>query len=70
MRQTFSIRSLVRSGNSGGPLVSEDGKVFGVIFAASITDKSTGYALTAKQVAASAQEGLTATEEVSTGSCA
>lgn len=70
VRQTFSIRGLVRSGNSGGPLVSEEGTVLGVIFAASITDKSTGYALTAEQVAASADEGLNATTEVSTGSCA
>ena len=70
VRQTFSIRSLVRSGNSGGPLVSEDGKVLGVIFAASITDKSTGYALTAEQVSGAAREGLSASEEVSTGRCA
>ncbi|MEO6470806.1 MAG: MarP family serine protease [Aeromicrobium sp.] len=70
VRQTFSIRSYVRSGNSGGPLVSEDGRVLGVIFAASITDKTTGYALTAKQVSATAMAGANATAEVSTGSCA
>lgn len=69
MRRTFSIRSLVRSGNSGGPLVSEDGKVLGVIFAASITDSSTGYALTARQVGADAELGQNATTEVSTGAC-
>lgn len=70
VRQTFSIRGLVRSGNSGGPMVSEDGKVMGVIFAASITDNSTGYALTAKQVAADAERARFATSEVSTGACA
>jgi len=70
VRQTFSIRSLVRSGNSGGPLVSEEGKVLGVIFAASVTDRSTGYALTASQVGADAQLGQNATSEVSTGDCA
>ena len=69
VRKTFSIRSLVRSGNSGGPLVSEDGKVLGVIFAASITDRSTGYALTAGQVGADADAGRNATTEVSTGAC-
>ena len=68
-RQTFSIRSLVRSGNSGGPLVSEDGRVIGVIFAASITDRSTGYALTATQVGANAELGQNSTAEVSTGAC-
>ncbi|MCW2831803.1 MAG: serine protease [Aeromicrobium sp.] len=69
-RQTFSIRGLVRSGNSGGPLISEQGEVLGVIFAASVSDKSTGYALTAEQVAADARKGATATEQVSTGECA
>jgi S1-C subfamily serine protease len=70
VRETFSIRGLVRSGNSGGPLVSESGRVLGVIFAASVADKSTGYALTAKQVAADAARGIEATDAVSTGDCA
>lgn len=70
VRETFALRGLVRSGNSGGPLVSEDGDVYGVIFAASVTDSSTGYALTAKQVAADATAGRSATSPVSTGQCA
>ncbi|WP_332666938.1 MarP family serine protease [Aeromicrobium sp.] len=70
IRETYSVRGLVRSGNSGGPLVSEDGDVLGVIFAASITDKSTGYALTASQVADDARAGIAATSTVSTGGCA
>lgn len=69
-RQTFAVRGLVRSGNSGGPLVSEDGDVLGVIFAASITDESTGYALTATQVAKDARAGISAVSPVSTGGCA
>ncbi|MET1037955.1 MAG: MarP family serine protease [Aeromicrobium sp.] len=70
VRETFSVRGLVRSGNSGGPLVSESGQVLGVIFAASVADKSTGYALTADQVADDARRGITAREAVSTGDCA
>lgn len=69
VRKTFSIRGLVRSGNSGGPLVSESGDVYGLIFAASVTDSSTGYALTAGQVAADADKGRSATRSVSTGQC-
>jgi S1-C subfamily serine protease len=69
-REVFSIRSLVRSGNSGGPLVSRRGEVYGVVFAASLTDDSTGYVLTADQVADDAAAGLDATQEVSTGDCA
>lgn len=68
-REAFSVRSLVRSGNSGGPLVSDEGKVYGVVFAASVSDSSTGYAVTADQAAASARAGAAATERVSTGGC-
>lgn len=70
VRETYSIRGLVRSGNSGGPLVSESGDVYGVIFAASVSDSSTGYALTADQVAADANKGRSSTRRVSTGGCA
>lgn len=70
VRETFAVRGLVRSGNSGGPLVSESGKVLGVIFAASVSDQSTGYALTARQVAEDARRGVAATKSVSTGECA
>lgn len=70
VRESYSIRSLVRSGNSGGPLVDANGAVVGVIFAASITDDATGYALTAAQVAAQADAGRTATARVDTGECA
>lgn len=70
VRTSFSVRSLVRSGNSGGPLVSPQGDVYGVIFAASVSDPSTGYALTAKQVQADAAAGRSASQPVSTGGCA
>ena len=70
IREVFSVRSLVRPGNSGGPLLSPDGRVYGVVFAASVTDHDTGYALTADQVSESAAEGITHSSEVSTGGCA
>ena len=70
VREVFSLRSLVRPGNSGGPLLSQDGDVLGVIFAASVTDRDTGYALTADQVSQSAAAGLTNDSEVDTGDCA
>jgi S1-C subfamily serine protease len=69
-REVYSLRSLIRPGNSGGPVVSLDGRVLGVIFAASVTDTDTGYALTADQVAEAAAQGLTHDGDVDTGACA
>ncbi len=70
IREVFSLRGLVRPGNSGGPIVSSAGDVVGVVFAASVTDHDTGYALTAEQVGRSAAVGVTNDDEVSTGDCA
>jgi S1-C subfamily serine protease len=69
-RDTYSLYARVRPGNSGGPLVSVGGDVIGVIFAASVTDDNTGYALTAAQVSAAAQAGIKAKAPVGTGDCA
>ncbi|GID31426.1 MarP family serine protease [Paractinoplanes brasiliensis] len=69
-REIYTIRSLVRSGNSGGPLISPNGQVLGVIFAAAADDKNTGFALTANEAAPVAQAGLSRTRGVRTGECA
>ena len=68
-REIYAIRALVEQGNSGGPLLSTDGKVYGVVFAAALDNKDTGYVLTAAEVAPDAQAGVNATNEVSTQSC-
>jgi S1-C subfamily serine protease len=70
IREVFSLRGLVRPGNSGGPIVSSAGDVVGVVFAASVTDRDTGYALTADQVGRSATLGISKDSPVSTGDCA
>ncbi|MEP6666776.1 MAG: trypsin-like peptidase domain-containing protein, partial [Nocardioidaceae bacterium] len=69
-RDTYSIRALVRQGNSGGPLVDTGGHVIGLIFAASVTDGDTGYALTAHQVSDDADAAAGSNSRVDTGDCA
>ncbi|MFJ2826273.1 MarP family serine protease [Streptomyces sp. NPDC087263] len=66
-REIYSIRSTVRPGNSGGPLLTTDGKVYGVVFARSTSDAETGYVLTADEVATDARQAANATAPVDTG---
>jgi S1-C subfamily serine protease len=68
-RAVFSIFARVEPGNSGGPLLSAKGKVYGLIFAKSVTDTNTGYALTAEEVRSDAVEGAQRFDKVSTKSC-
>ncbi|WP_203336541.1 MarP family serine protease [Nocardioides limicola] len=70
LRDVYSVRGLIRPGNSGGPLVSPRGDVVGVVFAASVTDADTGYALTAEQVREAAAAGVLNSRAVDTGNCA
>jgi S1-C subfamily serine protease len=66
-RSIVALRGLVRSGNSGGPLVDGDGRVVGTIFAATTTGVAGGYAVP-DSVVREALRG--AGGSVSTGPCA
>ena len=68
-REVYSLYATVQPGNSGGPLLAPDGRVVGVIFAKSLDDPSTGYALTANEVQPVLQAAASASTPVSTGSC-
>ena len=68
-RDIYTIRGLVQSGNSGGPLMSTGGDVLGVVFAAAADDSQTGFALTAQEAAPVISAGRNATSRVSTGAC-
>ncbi|MFG1950652.1 MarP family serine protease [Micromonospora sp. NPDC048830] len=68
-REIYTIRAWVRSGNSGGPLLSSNGLVLGVIFAAAADDPHTGFAVTAAEARPVALAGAERTRPVSTGKC-
>lgn len=68
-REIYTIRALVRSGNSGGPLVSANGLVLGVIFAAAADDPNTGFAVTSAEARPVALAGAQRTRSVGTGEC-
>jgi S1-C subfamily serine protease len=69
-RDIYSLYATVRQGNSGGPLLTPDGKVYGVVFAKSLDDADTGYALTADEIQKDIAAGRTANRQVGTDSCA
>jgi S1-C subfamily serine protease len=68
-RQIYPIKAVVEPGNSGGPLMAPDGKVYGVVFAASTSLAETGYALTAGEIASDVTAGEQDTVPVSTQGC-
>jgi S1-C subfamily serine protease len=68
-RQIYEIKAVVEPGNSGGPLLSTSGTVYGVVFAAAVGVPDTGFALTSAEVAADASAGANSTVPVSTQGC-
>jgi S1-C subfamily serine protease len=68
-RLVLELQTLVRPGNSGGPFVLPDGRVGGVVFAASSGDDDVGYAIASSEVDDILQSAIGRTSEVDTGPC-
>jgi hypothetical protein len=68
-RDVYTLAADVQQGESGGPLLSVDGRVAGVIFAKAANTANVGYALAMSEVApvVAQADGLTAI--VSSGTC-
>ncbi|MEU5844057.1 acid resistance serine protease MarP [Rhodococcus sp. NPDC047139] len=49
-REVYTVRGMIRQGNSGGPLVDPYGNVLGMVFGAAVDDTDTGFVLTAAEV--------------------
>ena len=63
------MRSGIRRGNSGGPLVVSSGTVGGVVFGASTNDPDVGYAIGADEARESIGPYIGSTAAVDTGAC-
>ncbi|HSF97340.1 MAG TPA: MarP family serine protease [Ornithinibacter sp.] len=69
VRQVYSLRAQVRRGASGGPVLDPAGAVVGMVFATSLDDPDTGYALTLDDIGAVLAQGSASSAPVSTGQC-
>jgi S1-C subfamily serine protease len=71
-REILILQSLVRPGNSGGPIVDLNGHVIGLVFAASSTNSTQAYALTNTELQGDINQGTNNTSRIDTSiySCA
>jgi S1-C subfamily serine protease len=68
-REVYSLAARVNPGNSGGPLLTTDGDVAGVVFARSATDADLGYAMTEAELAPVADEAAGLSAAITPGAC-
>lgn len=68
-RQVYVLQSDIAQGNSGGPVVTAEGRVAGVVFGKAVTRQGIGYAITAQDFADELGEALGRTAAVSSGPC-
>lgn len=68
-RTVYELESLVRPGNSGGPLVESNGEVIGVVFSRNASTDSIGYALASPDVLSRVQYAEHHIATANTGHC-
>lgn len=68
-RDVYELQTRVRPGNSGGPFVLPDGRVAGLVFAASSVDPAIGYAIRSTEILDEVQLAVASTTSVDTGPC-
>ncbi len=70
VRNVYTVRAVVRSGNSGGPLLDGSGQVLGLVFGAAVDNDETGFVLADDEISDDVAAAPSRNTEVSTGSCA
>ncbi|UKA58149.1 MarP family serine protease [Arthrobacter sp. FW306-2-2C-D06B] len=67
--QVYKLAGDVQPGNSGGPLLTTQGQVAGVVFAKTTSDVAVGYALTMDELSPVAKQAPSLSDAVSSGQC-
>lgn len=70
VRDVYTVRAKVLSGNSGGPLLDESGQVLGMVFGAAVDNDETGFALTNAEISDDIAAAPGLSQQVDTGACA
>lgn len=68
-RDIYAMQANIEPGNSGGPVVTADGKVAGVVFGEAVTQNGIGYALTATAINSDLKTALNLAQPVNTQAC-
>ncbi|GAB2763099.1 MarP family serine protease [Sinomonas soli] len=68
-KNVYQISGNVQQGNSGGPLMTLDGRVTGVVFAKSDSTANVGYAITMEELAPVAAKAPGLSQQVQPGVC-
>jgi S1-C subfamily serine protease len=68
-RSVYALRAQVEPGNSGGPLLTQDGQVAGMVFAKDAEVEGVGYAMTNAELLPVIAQATGASARVPTGAC-
>jgi S1-C subfamily serine protease len=68
-REIYSLQATVRPGNSGGPLLTGEGAVAGLVFARGVDDPSRGFAMTTTELTPVVAEAPGLASAVASGHC-
>jgi S1-C subfamily serine protease len=68
-REILALATPAKQGDSGGPFVTSNGLVGGVVFGGDPGDGGTGYALTAEQVRPGIDHAIDTDQQASVGFC-
>lgn len=69
-RGIYALRASVVPGNSGGPLINDNGTVIGLVFGNATTQAQTGYAITTDQIVPMLADAQKKNVTVASGTCA